>query len=235
MPSASKIIIVRADFTIPGGEVRSSDATSPEAGAKMAFFAMLHANRPDVVVLDLTVNDDAGYEAIRTIRQRTAIPILVVHRADDNRVDDFRVCGAAGCVSAPLDIVALNSAIQRIIELTKVSGDSLARLAKSFSFGGITFYPDRCVLEGSNGFNVKLTSMEKDLLSHLASRARTVCSRTEIAHVLYGDHPPATDRAVDVMVNRLRKKMATVGGEFGVGVLRTEFRRGYVFTSDVLE
>ena len=99
MPSASKIIILRADFTIPGARNREADGTSRQEDAKSAFFTLLHDNRPDVLVLDLTRDDERAFEAIRTIRERTLTPILVVHRQDDARVEDLRVYGAAGCVA----------------------------------------------------------------------------------------------------------------------------------------
>jgi DNA-binding response OmpR family regulator len=201
----------------------------PERG----FFALVQGRPPDVIVLDLSSQGSQGLEAIRKIREQCSIPILVVHASDDTHGDDYRVCGAAGCVTAPIDIVTLNTSIQRIIELTKSADQIALRPTRSYSFGGMIFRPDRNVLEGSGGANVKLTTMEKDLLSHLASRARTVCSRAEIARVLYGDHPPVTDRAIDVIVNRLRKKIVTVGGQYGSDLLQTEFRRGYVFASDV--
>jgi DNA-binding response OmpR family regulator len=51
--------------------------------------------------------------------------------------------------------------------------------------------------------------------------------------MLYGRHRPTSDRAIDTIVNRLRKKLVSVGGPTAEDVVKTEFRRGYVFVADV--
>jgi len=53
-----------------------------------------------------------------------------------------------------------------------------------------------------------------------------------LAEALYGKHRPATDRAIDVVVNRLRTKLRTVS-ESTEHLIKTEFRRGYRFVSDI--
>src|SRR5581483_10782671 len=69
-------------------------------------------------------------------------------------------------------------------------------------------------------------------LSHLVANPWEVQSRVELADALYGRHRPATDRAIDVVVNRLRKKLDAIG-EPANHLVKTEFRRGYRFVSDV--
>jgi len=54
-----------------------------------------------------------------------------------------------------------------------------------------------------------------------------------LAEVLYGSRRPTSDRAVDVIVTRLRKKIVTLGGPPAQGLIKTEFRRGYVFVAEV--
>jgi len=53
-----------------------------------------------------------------------------------------------------------------------------------------------------------------------------------LAEALYGKHRPATDRAIDVVVNRLRTKLRSIG-ESTQHLIKTEFRRGYRFVSDI--
>ena len=64
-------------------------------------------------------------------------------------------------------------------------------------------------------------------------RPGTVCSRAEIAEILYGANRPSSDRAIDVVVTRLRKKLATLRGPDADNLIKTEFRLGYMFTGDV--
>jgi two-component system OmpR family response regulator len=233
MPEASTIIIAREDFSIPGGDRAEHGGSDDANEIERHFFDLLHANRPDVVVLDLTGTTGAGLETIRRIRDRSRVPILVVHRADDGRGDDYRICGAAGCIPAPVDIVVLNQTIQHIIRVSKQSSATAARSVNAFSFAGMVFRSDRNALQGPNGASVKLTTLENHVLSLLVSRARMVCSRAHLVRALYGSHPPTSDRAVDVVVNRLRKKLVAASGETGGNLVKTEFRRGYILVADV--
>ena len=62
-----------------------------------------------------------------------------------------------------------------------------------------------------------------------------MCSRDKIADILYGKDKPVSARAIDVVINRLRKKLGAISGRDGEGLLKTEFRRGYVFVANVVE
>jgi len=54
-----------------------------------------------------------------------------------------------------------------------------------------------------------------------------------IRELLYGPEHTVGDRAIDVVVNRLRKKLVSVGGPDAEHLIKTEFRRGYLLVSDV--
>lgn len=142
MPAASTIIIIGEDFSIPGSPSNAS-AHEPPTEREHRFFALLEDHRPDVIVLDLTRTDGAGLNAIRAIRERSGVPVLVIHSGEDAKVEDYRVCGAASCIPAPIDIVSLNGAIQRIIGLTQSVNSPRPSIAKparrlpSVRFGGI--------------------------------------------------------------------------------------------------
>jgi two-component system OmpR family response regulator len=94
-------------------------------------------------------------------------------------------------------------------------------------------YPCRNLLAGDNGSNADLTSSEGRLLTYFASKPWSICTRSEIGELLYGPEHTVGDRAIDVIVNRLRKKLALVGGDDAEHLIKTEFRRGYLLVSDV--
>jgi DNA-binding response OmpR family regulator len=233
MPMASTIVIAREDFSIPGSESGSRGPASESAELERRFFELLRENRPDVVVLDLTTTAGKGVEAIRKIREQSGVPILVVCAADNPNSADYRIAGSAECLFAPVDIGQLNSTIQNIIRLTKSSPAPRRRSQDAYSFAGVTYRPDQNALRGPNGLRVKLTTSENDLLSHFLTRSWTVCSRAEIANVVYGEHRPVNDRAIDVLVNRLRKKLVSACGENAENLVKTEFRRGYMLVAEV--
>jgi DNA-binding response OmpR family regulator len=71
------------------------------------------------------------------------------------------------------------------------------------------------------------------VLVHFVGNPWALCTREALAEALYGPHRLNSDRAVDVIVTRLRKKMTTLGGAAAQRLIKTEFRRGYVFVAQV--
>jgi two-component system, OmpR family, response regulator len=157
----------------------------------------------------------------------------VVGSPDQPLLDEYRIAGAADCIAGPIDIIRLNQMIQQIIRVRSRCRPLTSRPQQSCAFAGIRFYPGRNLLIGERGENVDLTSSEGRLLGYLVSKPWMLCARGEIGELLYGpDHPPG-DRAIDVIVNRLRKKLVAAGGADAEWLIKTEFRRGYLLVADV--
>ena len=89
------------------------------------------------------------------------------------------------------------------------------------------------MLAGESDAIVDLTSSEARLLAHFLSKPWIVCTRTEIGELLYGPEHSVGDRAIDVVVNRLRKKLVSAGGPDAEQLIKTEFRRGYSLLAEV--
>jgi len=157
----------------------------------------------------------------------------VVCGAGDTRTDDYRIAGAAECISAPIDIVRLNEVILHIKRVTGQEGVSAVRQPTALIFAGVIFRPDKHALTDLSGATVKLTTAEHDLLSHLLSRPWAICARSELAEILYGRHRPKSDRAIDVIVARLRKKLVSLRGPAAENLVQTKHRWGYMMAVEV--
>jgi DNA-binding response OmpR family regulator len=236
MPTATTIVVAREDFLIPGGDLNVElDPTIGEAGHENRFFSLLQDSKPDVVVLDLSNANGKGVETILRIRRKSTVPILVVCEEDAPSARDYRIAGAAECITAPVDVMTLNQALQQIVRVTRVPEVPAVREARepgTIAFAGLRFRPQQNVVIRDDGERIRLTSAENRLLSHLAANPWQVQTRTALAEALYGRHRPATDRAIDVVVNRLRKKLDPIG-DSARDLIKTEFRRGYRFVSNV--
>lgn len=236
MPTATTIVVAREDFSIPGGDVGlETEQTVGPAAHEARFFSLLNEAKPDVVVLDLSGANGNGVDTILRIRRRSTVPILVICEADAPSARDYRIAGAAECIGAPVDVMTLNQALQHIVRVTRAAEVRVPREPRepgAIAFAGLHFRPQQNIIIGDHGEQVRLTSAENRLLSHLAANPWQVQSRTTLAEALYGRHRPATDRAIDVLVNRLRKKLDPIG-ESARDLIKTEFRRGYRFVSDV--
>jgi two-component system, OmpR family, response regulator len=232
MSLATTIIFAKDDLTIPGAAEDS--VSGPGESAQSRFFDLVSRSQPDVIVLDLSkAPEGAGTDTILTVRQRTDIPILVICRAEAPLVEDFRIAGAADCIPVPIEIITLNRAIWRILRISGRGQSAASRAPKDFCFGAMRFDHGRNSLAGENGSTVELTSSEGRLLAHLASKPWTICTRSEIGQLLYGPEHSVGDRAIDIIVNRLRKKLAALGGADAEQLIKTEFRRGYLLVADV--
>lgn len=236
MPTATTIVVAREDFSIPGGDPSlEPDPTISEAGNENRFFSLLRDSKPDVVVLDLSHANGKGVDTILRIRRKSTVPILVVCEENAPSARDYRIAGAAECIAAPVDVMTLNQALQQIVRVTRVPEPPTpreTREAGTIAFAGMRFRPQQNVVISDEGERIRLTSAENRLLLHLAANPWQVQTRTALAEALYGRHRPATDRAIDVVVNRLRKKLDPIG-DSARDLIKTEFRRGYRFVSDV--
>lgn len=229
MPAATTIVVAREDFSIPGGEPFDGDTPEPVA-LENRFFSLLRESKPDVVVLDLRQANGDGVGMILKIRRQSSVPILVVCGQDNRSVQDYRFAGAAECIASPVDVVAFNEVLQQIVRVNGQTAPS-PREAEVIEFGGATFRPHQNLVLGPDGSAAHLTTAESLLLAHFVANPWEIQSRTALAEALYGKHRPATDRAIDVVVNRLRTKLRSVG-EATEYLIKTEFRRGYRFVCD---
>ena len=232
MGGAATILFAREDFSIPGGAEIPGAAKNPGA-VEARFFDLLRDSKPDVVVLDLSRSNGTGVDAILKIKRQSTTPILVVCDPEHESSGDYRIAGAAECIAAPIDIVQLNQTLQQIIRVTGRAKPAAGRAANAYAFAGMTFFPHQNRLVGSQNTPAKLTSSESRLLFHFTSYPWVLHSRAEVGEVLYGQHRPTSDRAIDVVVNRLRKKLVALCGPSGQHLIKTEFRRGYMLVADV--
>jgi DNA-binding response OmpR family regulator len=233
MSAATTILFAREDLSIPGGaEIGIPGRDQPDS-VQAHFFELITRSSPDVIVLDFSRAPAAGTDTILTVRRRTEIPILVVCSPEQSQIEDYRIAGAADCIAAPVDIVGLNQTIQRIVRVRGRERPVSSRAPDNFRFAGVSFYPGRNLLTALEGNNIDLTTSEARLLTHFVSRPWTLCARSEIGELLYGPGHSVGDRAIDVVVNRLRKKLVLAGGMDAEQLIKTEFRRGYLLAADV--
>ena len=230
MPAATTIVVAREDFSIPGGEHPNDNQPEP-AALESRFFNLLRESKPDVVVLDLREANGDGVGMILKIRRQSSVPILVVCGQDKSNAQDYRFAGAAECIASPVDVVAFNEVLQQIVRVNGQAPAPSGREAEAIEFSGATFKPHQNLMLSAEGRAVHLTTAESLLLAHFVANPWEIQTRGALAEALYGKHRPATDRAIDVVVNRLRTKLRLIGASTE-HLIKTEFRRGYRFVCD---
>ena len=160
-------------------------------------------SRPDLIILDLNLPDIDGIKACEIIRREFDFPIIMLTARDgiSDKVLGLE-CGADDYMVKPFNFLELSARIKSIF---KRVGRSLVK--EQYEFKGISInFKSRSV--SVRGESVKLTKTEFELLELFVSYPNEVLSREFIQQQIWRDSQLYhTSRAVDVHVQRLRKKI----------------------------
>ncbi len=157
----------------------------------------------DAVILDVMLPDLDGFEVCRRIRERSAVPVvmLTARGEETDRIVGLEI-GADDYLSKPFSPRELLARIRAVLRRTQAAGDGDAKKERS-RFGRLEILHDaREVL--LDGERCTLTSHQFALLSLLAENAGRVLSRDQIMQGLRGHALDAFDRSVDNHVSRIR-------------------------------
>jgi two-component system phosphate regulon response regulator OmpR len=195
-------------------------AAADAAAARKALAALSF----DLVVLDVMMPGESGIELTESLRREgVEVPILMLtaRGAPDDRVAGFE-SGVDDYLGKPFDPRELALRIRTI--LRRAAPPPPAEVPSGpVQLGRSWFDPQRAELTGPEG-PIRLTGGETALLMALAARPNEVLSREEIATAL--GTPEAGERAIDVQVTRLRRKVETDPRE--PRFIQTVRHRGYV-------
>src|SRR4029077_12787033 len=119
------------------------------------------------------------------------------------------------------DPLCLGQAVRRIVRLAGDSGVQPMLGPAIFSFAGMSFQSERNALIADGGASLELTHLEGRLLAHFLSRPWTLCSRAKIHQLVYGRNNAAGSRALDAVINRLRKKLSRLARPSAPSIIKT--------------
>ena len=156
----------------------------------------------DLIVLDLRLPGMSGLDLLRTMRDRgVSTPVLVLTAQDavEFKVDALRM-GADDYVTKPFAMAELLARVEAISRRPKSLTPPVLQAADLKIDTG-----SRVVTRGSA--TIELTPKEYDVLVYLARHAGRVMSRTLITEYVWDYHFDPGTNIVDVVINRLRKKI----------------------------
>ena len=163
----------------------------------------------DVLVLDVRLPGLSGIEICRRLRDESDVPILIL-TAMDAEVD--RVlgleAGADDYVTKPFSVAELVSRVRAILrrrELDRAAGGGIRRI------GSLELDVNRHDVR-IDGRTIRLTPSEFRLLAFLAQEPERVYSRREIMQHLWDSTYVGDQRACDIHVSNLRRKIEETAG-----------------------
>lgn len=191
--------------------------------------AKLRNFNPDLLVLDIMMPDEGGLDLTSSLRQEQKhdLPVLLLtaRGAPEDRIAGFEA-GADDYLPKPFEPRELVLRIRAMLRRLPPSRPEVQ--AGPVQLGALVFDLQRAELRGPEGI-IRLTGGEAALLFELARKSGEVLSREDIAAAL--NMEDAGERAIDVQVTRLRRKIEADPRE--PRFLHTVRGRGYVLKPGV--
>lgn len=167
--------------------------------------------RPDLVVLDIKLPGQDGYEVLATIRRRGDTPVIMVTAlAEDlDKLQALRI-GADDYVVKPFNPLEVVARVKAVLRRT-IARDT----GQMLRVGPLTIDPQayRVEVESADGaVTLGLTRTEFRILAFMALRIGRVFERSELVDACLPEGE-ALDRTVDSHVSNLRRKLAVAGAD----------------------
>ena len=173
------------------------------------MLACIDSEAIDLVLLDLGLPDEGGLVLARQVRARSSLPIIVVTSRKDqkDRLAALEI-GADDYLTKPFDPEELVLRVRNLLSRAGGTTEEALRLkTEVFKFQGWTLDTGGHNLTGPGGETVSLTRAEFNLLAALARAPNRVLSRDYLLDAISQDADAPTDRLIDVLISRVRKKI----------------------------
>ena len=186
-----------------------------------------------LVVVDLMLPGESGLDLARWLRTQSDVPIVMLTAMGEetDRIIGLEL-GADDYVPKPFNPREL---LARIRAVLRRAGDGATSrpepAARALRFAGWTLEPARRRLLNPEGAEVALTGGEYDLLIALVERPNRVLTRDMLLDLLRGRQAGPFDRAIDVAISRLRRKLEDDGRN--AQLIKTVRGGGYVLAASV--
>ena len=155
----------------------------------------------DLIVLDVMMPGESGFDFAKSLREISTVPILMLTARDaaESRIKGLEM-GADDYLSKPFEPRELSLRIASILK--RAQSTVPAPAAEQVGFGPFVFHIGRGELRKGDD-SIRLTDREREMLRILAATPGETVTRIALA----GNGGAVSERAVDVQVNRLRRKI----------------------------
>ena len=194
----------------------------------------LSAAQFQLVVLDLMLPGESGLDFARVLRSQSEIPIVMLTALGEeiDRIVGLEL-GADDYLAKPFNPREL---LARIRAVMRRAGDAVQSQGEGkfnkLSFGGWVLELSRRRLLSPDEVETPLTGGEYELLVILVERANQVLTRDMLMDLLHGRQTGPFDRAIDVAISRLRRKLEDDGRH--AQLIKTVRGGGYVLAAEVM-
>ncbi len=228
MTGSSELLIVEDDVRLAAlinTYFSRSGFSVSEVGDGAAAIAHCQQQSPDLVILDLMLPDMDGMAVLRQLRTFYSgkVLMLTASSSDIDQIIGFET-GADDYVIKPVEPRVLLARVNSLLKRRAI--DQQQKDSKALTFGSMKINNEAKTVVLNNTL-INLTTHEFELLFLLAENAGTVLSRDEIYQGLRGFDYDGAERAVDIKISRLRRKLGDDANE--PHRIKTIWGKGYLF------
>jgi len=200
------------------------------AGGAAEMDRILARERIDLVILDVMMPGEDGLSICRRLAQAGKPPIIIMSAmgGETDRIVGLEM-GADGYLPKPCSPRELLAHVRSVLRRSQQPAPESAGNPMLLGFAGWTIDLVSRELTDPDGVLINLSDGEFSLLRAFVERPRRVLTREQLLDSARGGETEVFDRAIDVQVSRLRRKLHHGGQE----IVRTVRNEGYMFTAPV--
>jgi two-component system OmpR family response regulator len=207
------------------------------AGDTLEMRHLLERNRYDVIVLDVMMPREDGLSALRRLQKDDGPPVIMLSAvgSDVDRIVGLEM-GAEDYLSKPCNPRELLARIRTVLRRNArtagpAEAEDRAAADDGIRFAGWRLDPTSRLLHDPEGKPITLSDGEFRLLRAFVEHPRRVLTRDQLLDFARGHDTEFYDRAIDVQISRLRRKLGA--GADGAELIRTIRSEGYMFVPAV--
>ena len=162
---------------------------------------------PDLVLLDVMLPDGSGYDVCRTLRQRSAVPIIMLtaRGEETDRIVGLEL-GADDYIVKPFSAREVAARIRAVLRRSAGQQEPAGRLRAPLETGDLKLDPARRSAT-HRGAKLDLTRKEFELLELLLREAGSVVSRERLMDEVWDVNWFGSTKTLDVHISSLRRKL----------------------------
>ena len=193
----------------------------------------LRQGDPDLIVLDLNMPEEDGLSIVRDLKSRSSVPVIMLTATASpiDRVVGLEL-GADDYIAKPCELRELVARVRSVLRRSAAaaSGAGGPPRTEPVRFGTKWLDFEARLLRDQDGIEHPLTTSEFNLLKAFVDHPRRVLSRERLLDLANARDPDAFDRAIDVRITRIRRKVEPDPNH--PRIIRTIRGAGYVFSPD---
>ncbi len=198
--------------------------------------AVIMEGEPDLIVLDLNMPEEDGLSIIRDLKSRSRVPVIMLTATASpiDRVVGLEL-GADDYIAKPCELRELLARVRSVLRRSQPApaaapAAEAAKARPTVRFGTKWLDLDSRVLRDDEGNDHPLTASEFGLLKAFADNPKRVLSRERLLDLANARDPDAFDRAIDVRITRIRRKIEPDPDH--PSIIRTVRGAGYLYSPD---